>query len=165
MSLDAKTLEQLRRSRSIILGIITKNSIEINPIAGKDAIDVTLEGIRSLKSIRTMLQSKLTLVEELREEISDRINPDDSMHEENEIHNDIEMKIREQLWEIEEILTGLAVKEPVETPSHSTNQTTGFKKPKFDHPKVTGKNKTGCHSMTSSYLLWMETIVFQTYRN
>ena len=94
MSLDAKALEQLRRSRSNILGIITKNSIKTNPIAVKDAINVTLEDIRSLKSIRTMLHSKLTLVEELSEAISDKINPDDSMDEENEIHYDIEIKIR-----------------------------------------------------------------------
>ena len=122
MLLDAKTLEQLRCSRSNILGIITKNSIKINPIAGKDAIDVTLEDFRSLKSIRTMLQSKLTLVEELSEAISDKINPDDSMDDENEIHYDIEMKIRGQLEEIEEILDRLAVKEPAETPSHSTKK-------------------------------------------
>ena len=79
MSLDAKTLEQLRRSRSNILAIITKNSIKTNPIAGKDAIDVTLEDIRSLKSIRTMLQSTLMLVEQVSEAISDKINPDDEI--------------------------------------------------------------------------------------
>ena len=123
------------------MGIITKNSIKINPIAGKDAIDVTPEDIRSLKSIRTMLQSKLTLVEELSEAISDKINPDDSMDDENEIHYDIEMKIRGQLEKIEEILDRLAVKEPAETPSHSTNKTTGLKMPKFDLPKFTGKYK------------------------
>ena len=106
MSLDAKTLEQLRRSRSNILGIITKNSIKINPIAGKDAIDVTPEDFRSLKSIRTMLQSKLTLVEKLSEAISDKVNPDDSMDDENEIHYDIEMKIRGQLEKLKKSWIG-----------------------------------------------------------
>ena len=141
MSFDAKTMEQLRRSRSNILGIIKKNSIKINPIAGKDAIDVTLEDIRSSKSIRTLLQSKVTLVEELSEAFCDKITPDDSMDEENEIHYDIEMKTREQLGEIEEILTRLAVKEPAETTSHSANNTTGLKTPKFKLPKFTGKYK------------------------
>ena len=78
MSLDAKTLEQLRRSRSNILGIITKKLMKINPI-----------DIKSLKSIRTMLQSKHTLVQELSEAVSVKINPDDSMNEEYEIHYDI----------------------------------------------------------------------------
>ena len=51
------------------------------------------------------------------------------------------MKVRGQLEEIEDILTRLAVKEPTETPSHSANNTTGSKMPKFDFPKFTGKYK------------------------
>ena len=90
--------------------------------------------------IRTMLQSKLTLVEELSEAISDKINPDDSM-DEKKIHYDIETKIRGQLEEIEEILTRLAFKEPAETSAQSTNKTTGLKMPKFDLPKFKGKYK------------------------
>ena len=57
------------------------------------------------------------------------------MDEENEIHYDIEMKIRGQLDEIEEIMTRLVAKEPAETPSHSTNKTS-LKMPNFDFPKL-----------------------------
>ena len=65
MSLETKTIEQLRRSRSAISGIITKNAIKINAIADKAPVNVTNEDLATLRALLEVMQAKLTFALQL----------------------------------------------------------------------------------------------------
>ena len=143
MSLETKTIEQLRRSRSAISGIITKNAIKINAIADKAPVNVTNEDLATLRALLEEMQAKLTFALQLNTVILDKSEEsDDAFDIEFQAGNKFEVKLQTQIKEIEGLIDR-STAQPIDShfPQPITSRIMGVKMPKFDIPKFSGRYK------------------------
>ena len=143
MSLETKTIEQLRRLRFAILGIITKNAIKINAIADKAPVNVTNEDLATLRALLEVMQAKLTFALQLNTVILDKSEEsDDAFDIEFQAGNEFEVKLQTQIQEIEGLIDR-STAQPIDShfPQPRTSRTMGVKMPKFDIPKFSGRYK------------------------
>ena len=140
---EGKTLEQLKRSRSAIIGVTTKLEVKIRPLLDKRKEQVTTGDISYLRAVEKQLEKRLEDAGFLNAAALN-ITPDTDadMEKEMEDAEEFETKIGTQLEEISSFLEGFEVANPVLATATTSSPTTGnLKMPKFQLPKFSGQYK------------------------
>ena len=145
---ERKTLEQLKRSRSAILGVTTKLETKLRPYLDKAKEDITADDLSYLRTIDKQLAKRFEDTGALNSAALER-TPDTDSDLEKEIVDaeDFENKIGTQLERISSFLeqfevSDFAVTAAINASPTSSSSTTGkLKMPKFDLPKFKGHYK------------------------
>ena len=92
---DGKTLSQLKRSRSVITGVITKTLTMTQPIMNKDKNDVTVDEIADLEVRQSFFEKKLSEAELLNAAILEQTpDTDEEVQEELIVASEFHLSLR-----------------------------------------------------------------------
>ena len=146
---EGKTHEQLKRSRSAILGVTTKLELKLRPLFDKEKENVTADDLSYLRAVEKQLKRLENAVSLNAAALQITPDTDNEMEKEIEDADDFENKIGTQLERISSFLEQFEVQDPVltaaftaPTSTSTSSPTTGhLKMPKFDLPKFNGQYK------------------------
>ena len=145
---ERKTLEQLKRSRSAILGVTTKVETKLRPYLDKAKEDIAADDLSYLRTIERQLEKRFEDAGALNSAALERTPDTDSdLEKEIEDAEDFENKIGTQLERISSFLEQFEVSDSAVTaainasPTSSSSTTGNLKMPKFDLPKFKGHYK------------------------
>ena len=145
---ERKTLEQLKRSRSAILGVTTKLETKLRPYLDKAKEDITADDLSYLRTIERQLEKRFEDAGALNSAALERTPDTDSdLEKEIEDAEDFENKIGTQLERISSFSEHIEVSDSAVTAAFNASPTSSFsttgnlKMPKFDLPKFKGHYK------------------------
>ena len=139
---QGKTMEELKRSRSVSTGVITKWASQIQAILDRNQLDITTEHIRKLEARQTTLEMKLNECTTLNAAIWDQTpSTDPEMENELMAAEEFHMKILTQINKIKKFLAqhNTPTVGTLDNASSSRSGSNNLKMPKFDLPKFDGK--------------------------
>ena len=145
---ERKTLEQLKRSRSAILGVTTKLETKLRPYLDKAKEYITADDLSYLRTIERQLEKRFEDAGALNSAALERTTDTDSdLEKEIEDAEDFENKIGTQLERISSFLDQFEVSDSAvaaainASPTSSSSTTGNLKMPNFDLPKFKGHYK------------------------
>ena len=144
-SYEGKTLQQLKRSRSAITGVITKTVTKTQPILAKDKNDVTPDEIADLEVRQALFEQKLSEAELLNAAILEQTpDADDEVQEElinaSEFHCNISFELKRIVKFLEQFVEpGPSLENAPAAAGASANCASSLKMPKFSLPNFDGQ--------------------------
>ena len=143
-SYERKTLQQLKRSRSAITGVITKTLTKTQPILAKDKNDVTPDEIADLEVRQALFEQKLSEAELLNAAILEQTpDADDEVQEElinaSEFHCKISFELKRIVKFLEQFVEPGPSLENAPAPASASPNCASLKMPKFSLPNFDGQ--------------------------
>ena len=138
---QSKTIEELKRSRSAITGVITKWSSQIQTILDKNKDDINDEDIGQLQARQVTLETKLEDCTTLNEAIWGQTgNTESEMEEEMIAAEEFHLKILTQINKVKRFLSYFDTSQAETSHPTATNSTppSSLKMPKFNLPTFDG---------------------------